>query len=126
MAGKGFNKVVFFVTSIVLRDGRCYDNFMNIEEIKRKIIPILLRYSVKRAAVFGSVARGEAKPESDVDILVEFEKTPSLVQFIKMENELKEVLDKEVDVVVRGSEKPLIKPLIYKERVGLYGSRFAI
>lgn len=99
---------------------------MNIEEIKQKITPILDRYGVKRAAVFGSTARGVAGPDSDVDILVEFDKTPSLVQFIKMENEIKEILDKEVDVVVRGSEKSLIKPLIYKDLVGLYGPRFAI
>jgi uncharacterized protein len=99
---------------------------MSIEEIKQKITPILDRYGVKRAAVFGSVARGEARPNSDVDILVEFGKTPSLVQLIKMENELKKTLDKKVDVVVSGSEKSLIKPFIYRDLIGLYGSRFAI
>jgi predicted nucleotidyltransferase len=61
-----------------------------------------------------------------VDILVEFAKTPSLVQLIKMENELEEALDKKVDVVVKGSEKKLIKPLIYKDLIGLYGPEFAI
>jgi uncharacterized protein len=99
---------------------------MNIEETKQKINPILIRYGVKRAAIFGSTARGEEKLGSDMDILVEFDKTPSLVQLIRMENELKEILNKEVDVVVKGSEKALIKPLIYKDLVGLYGSRFAI
>jgi uncharacterized protein len=99
---------------------------MNIDEIKQKTTPILSRFGVKRAAVFGSVARGEARPDSDVDLLVEFKKTPTLVQLIKMENELKGILNKEVDVVVKGSEKPLIKPLIYRDLIGLYGSGFAI
>ena len=99
---------------------------MRIEEIKQKITPILDRYSVKQADVFGSVARGEAKNDSDVDILVEFGKTPSLVRFIKMENELKEILDKDVDLVVKGSEKPLIRPFIYKDMIKLYEQRLAI
>lgn len=94
---------------------------MQIEEIRQKITPILEKYGVKRAAVFGSVARGKDRPDSDVDILVGFSKAPSLVQFIRMENELEEVLGKEVDVVVEGSEKPLIKPFIHKDLVGVYG-----
>ena len=99
---------------------------MEIEEIKQRITPILNRYSVKRADVFGSVARGQAGSESDVDILVDFEKTPSLVQFIKMENELKEILGKDVDLVVKGSEKQLIRPFIYRDMVKLYEQGFAI
>lgn len=63
---------------------------MSVETIKRKINPIFTRYNVKRAAVFGSVARGEDRPGSDVDILVEFGKNPSLIQLIRMENEIKE------------------------------------
>lgn len=41
----------------------------NIEEIKRIILPILQRYGVKRAGLFGSYVRGEAKERSDIDIL---------------------------------------------------------
>ncbi len=44
---------------------------MTIEEIKGKVTPILERYGVKKAAIFGSVVRGESKTSSDVDILVE-------------------------------------------------------
>lgn len=93
---------------------------MSIEEIKLKSTHIFDQYDVKKAAVFGSVARGEERADSDVDILVEFINPPSLVKFIKMENELKEILNRDVDVVVKGSEKPLIKPFIYKDLVVLY------
>jgi uncharacterized protein len=99
---------------------------MDIKEVKRKITPILDRSGVKRADVFGSVARGESRSDSDVDILVEFEKTPSLVEFIKMENDLQEALNKKVDIVVKGSEKPLIRPFIYKDIINLYEQRLAI
>ncbi len=99
---------------------------MDINEIKQKVAPVLDRYNVKQADVFGSVARGEANPDSDVDILVEFEKFPSLVELIRMENDLERVLKKRVDVVVKGSEKALIKPFIYKDIKKLYEQRLAI
>ena len=99
---------------------------MDIKEVKQKITPILDQYGVKKASVFGSVARGESRPDSDVDILVEFEKTPSLVEFIKMENDLQEALNKKVDIVVKGSEKLLIRPFIYKDIINLYEQRLAI
>lgn len=96
---------------------------MSVEQIKQTISPILQKYRVAYAGVFGSQARGEARPDSDVDILVRFEKTPSLVQFIRMENELKAVLKSKIDVVVEGSEKPLIKSAIEKDLTAVYGQR---
>ena len=94
---------------------------MSIEQIKLKISPILKKYRVECAGVFGSQARGDARKDSDVDILVRFEKIPSLVQFIRLENELKESLQTNVDVVVQGSEKKLIKPNIQKDLAVVYG-----
>jgi len=50
----------------------------SIQEIKEKITPILQRYGIKKAAIFGSLAKGEAKISSDVDILVEIKSDMSL------------------------------------------------
>ena len=50
----------------------------SIQEIKEKITPILQRYGIKKAAIFGSFAKGEAKTSSDVDILVEIKSDMSL------------------------------------------------
>ena len=51
----------------------------HIEEIMEKILPVLKRYDVIRAAIFGSFARGEMKESSDMDILVEFGAEKSLL-----------------------------------------------
>ena len=53
---------------------------MNINKIKNKIIPVLKRYQVKRAAFFGSIVRGDYNKDSDIDILVELR---SLIIFIR-------------------------------------------
>jgi hypothetical protein len=54
-----------------------------IDEIKSKVIPTLKQYGVKKAAIFGSVVRGEAEADSDIDILVEIESDMSLLDFVK-------------------------------------------
>ena len=94
---------------------------MKLSEVKSKTEPILRKYGVIFAGVFGSTARGENRTDSDVDFLVKFKKAPSLVQFIRLENELKQALGTDVDVVVQGSEKPFIKPAIEKDLVAVYG-----
>ncbi|MCX6719707.1 MAG: nucleotidyltransferase domain-containing protein, partial [Candidatus Staskawiczbacteria bacterium] len=59
---------------------------MSIQEIKRKISPILKKNGVKKAAIFGSYARGEEKKRSDVDILIEYEKNDkSLLDLVGLE-----------------------------------------
>ena len=90
---------------------------MTIEKIKDKVIPILKRYGVKRAAIFGSSARGEAKTSSDVDILVEIESDISLLDFVGLKIEIEEALGGKVDLVEYSAIKPLIKERILSEQV---------
>lgn len=85
-------------------------------EIKEKIIFILKHYDVKRASVFGSFARGEAKKNSDIDILVEFKGERSLLDLVGLKLDLEEVLRKKVDVVTYDSLHPLLKDKILKEQ----------
>jgi len=89
---------------------------MNIEEIKDKIIPILKRYGVKRAAFFGSISRGELKETSDIDLLIEFEGEKSLLDLVGLKMELEESLGREVDVLTYGSLHPLLKDRILREQ----------
>jgi predicted nucleotidyltransferase len=69
----------------------------------------LRRRHVKSLALFGSVARDEAGPDSDVDLLVEFEETPSLLTLIALEQELSDLLGVAVDLVPRGALRPAFR-----------------
>ena len=82
------------------------------EELKQK-------YGVKEIGIFGSYVRGEQKPLSDVDILVEFEKGTKigLLKFINLENYLSEVLGVKVDLVIKSALKPRIGKYILREVV---------
>lgn len=88
-----------------------------IKTIKKKIVPVLKQAGVLRSSIFGSVARGEARKKSDVDILVEIPKPYGLFKFISIKNQLEDVLGKKVDLVEFASIKPAIKENILKDQV---------
>ncbi len=73
----------------------------NFPELKR-------RYNVKSIGTFGSYVRNEQKPNSDIDLLVTFEKKPSLFKFIELEDYLSELLGHKVDLVMESALKPII------------------
>jgi len=87
-----------------------------IEQVKRKILPVLQRYDVVRAAIFGSLARGETKQGSDIDILVEFAGEKSLLDLAGLKIELEELLGVRVDVLTYGSLHPLLKDKVLSEQ----------
>ncbi len=86
-----------------------------IEQIKRTIVPILQRYDVMRAAIFGSFVRGEMQETSDLDILVDFKGEKSLLDLAGLKIELEELLGREVDVLTYDSLHPLLKENILSE-----------
>ena len=92
---------------------------MTPEEIAAKIIPILKSYGAQRASVFGSAARGDAKTESDVDILIDIKKDISLLEFIKMKQLLEKKLGRKVDLVEYQTLKPALKDKILSEQVSI-------
>lgn len=85
--------------------------------LKKKSIPILKRYGVRRAAVFGSFARNQMRKSSDIDILVDIRKDISLLDFIGLKLEIEEALGKKVDLVEYNTIKPLIKERIIREQL---------
>jgi uncharacterized protein len=89
----------------------------NIEIIQQNFEHIKNTYGVKKIAVFGSVARGEAKKNSDVDIIVEFSKPIGFFAFVELEFYLSNLLGKDVDLVTKKALKPLIKKSVLKEAV---------
>lgn len=90
---------------------------IRIEQIKKKVIPILQRYRAKRAGLFGSLVRGEMKGKSDIDILVDLDKNFSLLDVVGIEQELEDALGKKVDLVEYQAIKPIIKKDILAEEV---------
>jgi len=89
---------------------------MELQGLKDKILPILERYEVKRAAVFGSFIRGEQKENSDIDILIEFKGAKSLLDLAGLKIDLEETLHRKVDVLTYKSLHPPLKDRILKEQ----------
>lgn len=91
----------------------------SLEEIKKIIREhkkeMKEKYGVKEIGIFGSLVRGEMKEESDVDILVEFEKPIGFFKFLELEEYLSNLIGKKVDLVSKKALKPYIGKYILEE-----------
>jgi len=87
-----------------------------LERLREKVTPILRRLGVRRASVFGSLARGEGGEKSDVDLLVELEPGRSLLDLAELKVELEEVLGRRVDVITYDSLHPLLRERVLREQ----------
>ena len=98
-----------------------FKNRFNLEFIEEKIKsikPIIIsRFYVKRIGIFGSVARGQVRKSSDVDILVEFSKTIDLLDFVALERYLSEQTGLKIDLVSFKAIRPEFKNAILEEVV---------
>lgn len=74
-------------------------------------------YPISELGVFGSYARAEQRPESDIDVLVVFERPVTLFDLVRLENELTDQLDIDVDLVTRNSLKPRIESRVEEDVV---------
>jgi predicted nucleotidyltransferase len=75
-------------------------------EKRKDILRIARSHGARTVRVFGSVARGEAKPGSDVDVLVEMESGRSLLDLIAIKQDLEDLLSRKVDVVTEAAVSP--------------------
>lgn len=96
---------------------------MTMQAIKKKIIPILKRQGVTKAALFGSCTRNEMKKRSDIDILVNLKKNKTLLDLVGLKLELEEKLDRKVDVLTYDGIHPLLKDIILNEQKVIYESK---
>ena len=74
-------------------------------------------YNVDSISIFGSTARDEAKPTSDVDILVEFNKVPGILGFMKLKTYLEKILSCPVDLVTKNALKKQFSESILKSSI---------
>ena len=88
----------------------------DIIEIKKKITPILKSHDVKKAAVFGSVVRGEQNKKSDIDILIEFKKDndKSLLDFVGLKLDLEEALKRKDKLMVKNRKNGQILEMMFQ------------
>lgn len=86
----------------------------SLEHIKSQIKPILKKYGIKKAGIFGSSARGESVV-NDLDLLVKIDKKISLLEFIGIQQELEDELGIKVDLVEYDAIKPALKEDILRD-----------
>jgi len=96
---------------------------MTLEELlkakREEILHVCAKYGARNVRVFGSIARGEADEQSDIDLIVEFEPDRTLLDHAGLWLELKELLGRKVDVVSERGIKPRIRERVLKEAVPL-------
>jgi hypothetical protein len=76
-----------------------------VESRREQVMAIAARHHASRVRLFGSAARGEDRPDSDIDLLVDFDQNSSLFDLMRMSRELEELLGRAVDVVSAGGLK---------------------
>jgi hypothetical protein len=91
---------------------------------ENKLADLCRRYQVRELAVFGSAARGEMRPDSDVDLLVEFlpEAEIGLLEHAGLMLDLSELLGRRVDLVSKRGLKALIRDSIIREARPVYAA----
>lgn len=92
---------------------------MEIEKLlqsqKNQILTLAQKNGAYDIRVFGSVARGEARPDSDIDFLVKLEAGRSLLDLARLLRELQALLGMPVDVVTEAGLRPRIRPQVLKD-----------
>lgn len=90
-----------------------------LKEKRNQILTIAKRYGAGKVRIFGSIARGEGKQDSDLDMLVELEPGRSLLDIIAIKQDLEDLLDCKVDVVTEAALSPYIRDEVLSQVVSL-------
>lgn len=90
-----------------------------IQSKREAILNVAAKHGARRIRLFGSVARGQDRPDSDVDVLADFEPGRSLLDQVGFEQDLQELLGCRVEVVVEGGISPYLEERILHEAVPL-------
>ena len=96
---------------------------MNIYFDKNTIKELCQTHGISYLGLFGSYARGEDKPASDIDLLVKFDKQVSLFDLARAQNSFSDYLHKDVDLVIEKNLKPKIRPYVEKDLQTIYEKR---
>lgn len=86
-----------------------------IENLKKQKNVVKNNYKASIIGLFGSSARGEQKPDSDIDLLVEFDKDADMINYMALTNYLENILGKKVDLVSAPYLRDMIRPMVMKD-----------
>ena len=92
----------------------------SLEEIRKIVIPIAEKYQLNSVRLFGSYARGEARPDSDLDFVIDAGKPQSLFLLGGIQADLSEAFHKKVDLLTEGSLEPDFRSRIEADEVMIY------
>jgi predicted nucleotidyltransferase len=85
-----------------------------------KLIEICRQNDVSKLGIFGSIPRGEANDQSDIDLLVEFSQRKSLLALVALENQLTRALGRKVDLLTEAAISPYLRERILRELQVIY------
>lgn len=83
--------------------------------LSERMPEIRQRFGVRELAIFGSVARNEARPGSDLDVLVEFADRPNFDNYMGLKLYLEELCGTGVDLAIPSDLRPAVRPRIERE-----------
>jgi predicted nucleotidyltransferase len=86
----------------------------------KKLVDICRQNDVKKLGIFGSMVRGEATDQSDIDVLVYFSKPKSLLGVVALERQLSRALARRVDLLTEAAISPYLRDRIKRELVVVY------
>ena len=92
----------------------------SVEVDERRLQELCRRNDVSTLSVFGSFARGQARPDSDVDLLVEFSKEKGLLDLVALERQLAEIFGRRVDLLTEQSISPYIRDSVRRDQRVLF------
>lgn len=90
-----------------------------LQDKRQEILRLAARHGATRLRIFGSLARGEATPHSDVDVLVAFEPGRSLLDLVALRQDLEDLLGRKIDVVSEQGLSPYLRERIVREAITL-------
>ncbi|MBP5974532.1 nucleotidyltransferase family protein [Brasilonema sp. CT11] len=89
-----------------------------IKQILRQSKPLLQeQYQITQLGIFGSYARGEQTQESDVDVLIDYDRAPTLFKLVELRDYLSSAIGMKVDIVTQNGLKPRIRERVLSEVV---------
>jgi predicted nucleotidyltransferase len=104
------------VTLLVEPPSQPVPSLQQIQQALRAALPELSEmYHIESLELFGSFVRGDARPDSDLDVLVTFRQTPTLFMLVQLQQELSTLLGLKVDLVLKDGLKPALRPGVLSE-----------